>query len=181
MFEFKGTESIEGSRPEGRIMDHMNVQDTGRRPFTPMRSPAHHQRRNTEGAGRPSLPLRSRSNSYAPNYSRSQDRDDFSSAALAADIRRPRLFVDRRHSGGSTQTRDGLENFTPKAWMAKGSRLLKRQHSKHELTSLRPLDWVEEDEEPRVQRPARSPPSNLRHRRMQSSADRKFLWSIYTK
>lgn len=183
MFEFKGTapHSAESSRPEWRIMDHANIQDLGRRPFTTMILPAHHQRRKTEGARRPSLPLRSRSNSSAPNYSRPQDRDDLSPVATSLDRRSPRNPVDGRPiSGGSTHTRgDSLDSFTPKAWMAKGSRFLKRQNSKHELTSLRTLDWVEESEEARVQHLQGSLPSpQFRNSRTRSIGDRKSLWVV---
>ena len=161
-------------------MDHRNIQDLGRRPFTTMllpTPPTHHQRRKTEGATRPSLPLRSRSNSSAPNYSRSQDTDDLSPVAASVDLRTPRLFPDRRYSGGGAHTRgDGLDNFTPKAWMAKGSRFLKRHNSKHELTSLRTLDWVEESDEARVHHLLVSPPPpDVRLSRARSTGTREFL------
>ena len=190
MFEFKGTaaDSPESSRPDWRVVDHRNIQDLGRRPFTTMLLPAHHQRSKTESARRPSLPLRSRSNSSAPNYSRSQDRDDLSPPATSPDLRTPRLFVDKRVSrqsvsGGSTHIRgDSLDAFAPKAWIAKGSKLLKRQNSKHELTSLRTLDWVEESEEAHVPHlPNSPPPPEFRHNKMRSTGstgDRKFLWAV---
>lgn len=69
---------------------------------------------------------------------------------------------------------DVLDSFT-KAWKAKGSRFLKRQNSKQELTSLRTLDWVEESEA-RVRdvlEQAFPPPS--RHSSMGSIGDREFL------
>ena len=185
MFEFKGTaaDSPESGRPDWRVVDHMNIQDLGRRPFTTMLLPAHHQRSKTESARRPSLPLRSRSNSSAPNYSRSQDRDDLPPLATPLDLRTPRLFVDKRVSrqsvaGGSTHTRgDGLDAFAPKAWMAKGSKLLKRQNSKHELTSLRTLDWVEESEEAHVRHLLNSPPPpEFRHKKTRSTGDCEFLF-----
>lgn len=155
-------------------MDHRNIQDLGRRPFTTMLQPAHHQRAKTEGTRRPSLQLRSRSKSSAPNYSRPQDRDDRSLPATSFDRRTPQSLVDRRSvSGGSIHTRgDSLDNFTPKAWMAKGSRFLKRQNSKHELTSLRTLDWVEDSEKARLRYGQDQPPSPyLRHSRVWSTDD----------
>ncbi|KAF6241855.1 hypothetical protein HO173_000567 [Letharia columbiana] len=176
MFEFKGTaaDSTEGSRLDWRVVDHKGIQDLGRRPFTTMLQPAHHQRAKTEGARRPSLQLRSRSNSSAPNYSRPQDRDDLSPVSTSIDRRTPRTSVDRRSvAGGSTHTRgDALDSFAPKAWMAKGSRFLKRQNSKHELTSLRTLDWVEESKEARVHHVLDQPPSpDFMHSRTPSTGD----------
>lgn len=155
-------------------MDHPNFRDLGKRPFTAMRRPAHHQRTKTEGATRPSLQIRSRSNSSAPIYSRPQDRDEVSPVATSFDRRTPRSSVDRRSiSGGSIHTRgDNLDGFTPKALMAKGARLLKRQNSKQELTSLHTLDWVEESESAHEQRRIdERPPPRFRHSRTWSIGD----------
>lgn len=159
-------------------MDHTNIQDLGRRPFTTMLQPAHHQRTRTEGTRRPSLRLRSRSNSSAPNYSRPQDRDDLSPPATPYDRRTPQSLLDRRSvSGGSINTRgDSLDSFTPKAWMAKGSRFLRRQNSKQELTSLRTLDWVEDSEKARLQYGQdQPPPPHFRFSKAWSTDDRKYL------
>ena len=180
MFEFKGTaaDTTGASGPDWRIVDHRNIQDLGRRPFTTMLLPAPHQRRKTEGARRPSPPPRSRSNSSAPNYSRPQDTDDLSPVASSFGRRTPRSSVDRRSlSGGSTPTKgDSLDIFAPKAWMAKGSKFLKRENSKHELTSLRTLDWVEESQEDRAHRiKGPPPPPELRHSRTRPTGDCKFL------
>lgn len=173
MFEFKGT-ATDGSGNDWKVVDHPSFRDLGKRPFTAMRRPAHHQRTKTEGAKRPSLQIRSRSNSSAPIYSRPQDRDENSPVATSFDRRTPRSLVDRRSiSGGSTHTRgDSLDGFTPKALMAKGSRFLKRQNSKQELTSLRTLDWVEESESAHVQRSIdERPPPHFRHSRTWSAGD----------
>lgn len=175
MFEFKGAaaDSTEGSGLDWRVVDHRNLQDLGKRPFTTMLQPAHHQRRKTEGARRPSLQFRSRSNSSAPNYSRSHDTHDLSPVTTLIDRRTTRSSLDRRPaSGASTHARgDSLDSFTPKAWMAKGSRFLKRQNSKQDLTSLRTLDWLEE-EEARVQRILdQPPPPDFRHSRTPSIGD----------
>lgn len=162
-------------------MDHMNIQDLGRRPFTTMVLPTVPQRTTTEGARRPPTPLRSRSNSSAPIISRPQDTDDLLPVATALYRRTPRLSMDRRSlSAGSTRTKgDSSDLFTPKAWMAKGSKLLKRENSKHELTSLRTLDWEEEGHESRAH-PANGPPSppDFRRSRIHSTSDCKFLESI---
>ena len=158
-------------------MDHRNTQDLGKRPFTTMLQPRHHQRTKTEGAKRPSLQLRSRSNSSAPNYSRPQDKDDFSPVATSIDRRTPRNSVDRESvSEGSTQVRgEILDSFSPKSWMAKGSRFLKRQNSKQELTSLRTLDWVEESKA-RPHHVLDQPPSpDFGLSRIRSTGDCKFL------
>lgn len=179
MFEFKGTvaDSTEGSGHDWKVVNHQNLPDLSKRPFTAMREPApRHQRTKTEGAKRPSLQLRSRSNSSAPVYSRPQDRDEFSPVATSFDRRTPRSLIDRRSvSGGSTHTRgDSLDSFTPKALMAKGSRFLKRQNSKQELTSLRTLDWVEGSESAHVHRLIdERPPLDFRHSRSWSISDRK--------
>ncbi len=183
MFEFKGTaaDSTHGSGLDWRVVDHKNIQDLGKRPFTTMLQPAHHQRAKTEGVRRPSLQLRSRSNSSAPSYSRPQDRDDLSPVATPIDRRTPRSLFDRRSvSGGSTRTRgDSHDPSTPKAWMAKGSRFLKRQNSKQELTSLRTLDWVEESEKAHVRHVLdQLPPPEFRHTRVRSTGDRRFLWIV---
>ena len=180
MFEFKGTAaaSKEGSGPERRIVDHRNIQDVGRRPFTPMALPEVPQRFKTEDARRPSPPLRSRSNSSALNFSRPNDADDLLPVATSLYRRTPRLSMDRRSlSGGSTHTKgDSLDLFAPKAWMAKGSKLLKRENSKHELTSLRNLDWVEESQEARAHHIiGPPPPPEFRRGRVRSTGDCKFL------
>lgn len=174
MFEFKGTaaDSPQSSRPDWRVVDHQHIQDLGRRPFTTMFQPGHHQRAKTERARRPSLQLPSRSHSFAPNYSRPQDRDDLSDETPR--LRRPpRNPADRRPiSSGSQHTRgDSLDSFTPKAWLAKGSRFLKRSNSKHELTSLRTLDWVEESQEARHHHLLDHPPPEFRRSRTQSTND----------
>ena len=174
MFEFKGTaaDSTEGGGHDWKVLNHP---DLSKRPFAAMREPAHHQRTKTEGAKRPSLQLRSRSNSSAPVYSRPQDRDEFSPVATSFDRRTPRSLTDRRSSSGgrSTHTRgDSLDSFTPKALMAKGSRFLKRQNSKHELTSLRTLDWVEGSESGHVHRLIdERPPPDFRRGRSWSISD----------
>lgn len=185
MFEFKGTTaaSKEGSGPEWRVVDHMNIQDLGRRPFTTMVLPAVHQRTATEAARRPSTPLRSRSNSSAPIFSRPQDTEDILPVATALYRRTPRLSMDRRSlSAASTHTKgDSSDLFTPKAWMAKGSKLLKRENSKHELTSLRTLDWVEESQETRAHHAIGPPsPPEFRQSRIRSASDGKFLEAIDT-
>ena len=185
MFEFKGTTAAakEGNGPEWRVVDHMNIRDLGRRPFTTMVSPAVHQRTTTESAGRPSPPLRSRSNSSAPLFSRTQDTEDLLPVATAIYRRTPRLSMNRRSlSTGSTHTKgDSSDLFTPKAWMAKGSKLLKRENSRHELTSLRTLDWVEESQEAHAHHAIGPPsPREFRRSRIRSTSDCKFLEAIDT-
>ena len=181
MVGFKGTATdlTEGSGLDWRLMDHRNIQDLGKRPFTTMLQPAHHQRRKTEDARRPSLQFRSRSNSSAPNYSRPHDTDDLSPVATPIDRRTTRNSGGRRPiSAASTHARtDSLDSFTPKAWMAKGSRFLKRQNSKQELTSLRTLDWLAE-EEARVQRILDQAPPASRHSRSPSTSGGEFLWIV---
>ena len=175
MFEFKGTAaaSKEGTESEWRLVDHSNIQNLGRRPFTTMVLPTTPQRSKTEGARRPSLPLRSRSNSFAPTYSRPSGTEDLAPVATSIYRPTPRLVVDRRSlAAGSTHTKgDNLDIFTPKVWMAKGSKLLKRENSKHQLTSLRTLDWVEEKGEARAHHVTASPPPNFRRSRVRAASD----------
>lgn len=59
--------------------------------------------------------------------------------------------------------------------MAKGSRFLKRQNSKQELTSLRTLDWVEESESAHIHRLIdHRPPPDFRRSKTWSTDDRKI-------
>lgn len=184
MFEFKGTAaaSKEGTGPEWRMADHSNIQNLGRRPFTTMVLPTTPQRSKTEGAKRPSRPLRSRSNSFAPTYSRPSGSEELAPVATSIYRPTPRLVVDRRSlAAGSTHTRgDSLDPFTPKVWMAKGSKLLKRENSKHQLTSLRTLDWAEEKEEARPHYAIAPPPTpGFRRSRVRATSDCecKSLWT----
>ena len=148
MFHFKGTpaDSTSGNGNNWRLVDLPSNQDLGKRPSTHMPRPRQNQRRKTEGITRPLLQPRSRSNSSAPTYSRPQDKDDLLPITFPLNRRTPRTL------GESTDIKeDNIDSFIPKAWMAKGSKLLKRQKSKQELTSLRTLDWVEASGQARVQ------------------------------
>ena len=163
------------------LIDHDNIQDLGRRPFTTMVLPTVSHRTKTEGAGRPSPPLRSRSNSFAPTYSRPQGTDDLAPVATSIYRPTPRLHVERRSLlGGSTHSKgDGLDIFTPKALLAKGSKLLKRENSKRELTSLSTLDGAERSQEARARHLiGPPPPPELRRSRMRSTGDCKFLHAV---
>ena len=180
MFEFKGTaaDNTEGQGLDWRVVDHYNIQDLGKRPFTAMVQPARSQRTRSEGTKRPSLQLRLRSNSSLPSYPRPQDQDDHRRPTTAEDRQTPRSSVERRpSSGGSTYTRDNtLDGFSPKAWIAKGSGFLKRRSSKQELTSLRTLDWVERSEEAHVHHGQGQPPTpGSRHSGTQTTGNCEFL------
>ena len=164
-------------------MDHSNIQNLGRRPFTTMVLPTTPQRSKTEGPKRPSPPLRSRSNSFAPTYSRPSGNEDLMPVATSIYRPTPRLVVDRRSlAAGDTHAKgDSLDLFTPKVWMAKGSKLLKRENSKHQLTSLRTLDWVEGKGEAREHSGiAPPPPPESRRSRVRAASDCKCrpLWAI---
>ena len=164
-------------------MDHSNIQNLGRRPFTTMVVPTTLQRSKTESPKRPSPPLRSRSNSFAPTYSRPSGTEDLAPVATSIYRPTPRLVVDRRSlAAGSTHAKgDSLDLFTPKVWMAKGSKLLKRESSKHQLTSLRTMDWVEGKGEPRenhVMAPPRPPESRRSRVRATSDGECKPFWAI---
>ena len=149
MFVFKGaaaavdTSDDEVER-EWRVADHYNIQQLAKRPFYTMLQPTSHHRSLTEDTRRPSLPqLRSRSNSSSAF--RTLYEGTRPSPAPPLDQFTPGLSVDRRSfSSGSIHKRVGSSDSFGKSLMAKGSRLLRRQNSKHDLTSLKTLEWLED-------------------------------------
>lgn len=147
MFEFKGTAAADASRNlrerDWRVIDHYNIQQLGKRPFTSMVQPTSHQRSLTEETRRPSLlQFRSRSNSSAPSLTAREEPKQSSTPSF--DRSTPRSSPDRRSiSRGSIHARVGSVDGFGKILMAKGSKLLRRQNSKHDLTSLQTLDWLE--------------------------------------
>ena len=174
MFDFTGIDAVPEEGTEWRLVDHNNIQNLGRRPFTTMLLPTIPKRSKTEGAKRPSPQLRSRSNSFAPTYSRPSGTEDLAPVATSIYRPNPRLVVHRRSlAAGTTHTKgDSLDIFTPKVWMAKGSKLLKRENSKHQLTSLRTLDSVEEKEGAPAHYDKVPPaPPGFRRSRMRANSD----------
>jgi hypothetical protein len=178
MFEFKGTAAAEpqkaGRKPDWRVVDHYKIQNLGKRPFTTMLAPArpssHHQRALTDDVPtrRPSLTVRSRSNSSMPG---STPFESNLSPALTIDRSTPRSSSSQdRHSfaGNSLYTNAKRSESLGKSLMAKGSRLLKRQNSKNDLTSLHPMNWSEEDSR-HVQEMSNRPGS--RHSRIRSTGE----------
>ena len=161
MFVFRGTAAAEASNDqsqrEWRVTDHYNIQKLGKHPFHPMMHPSLHQRSLTEDARRPSVPPpRSRSNSLLavhtlyegtrPPPTPSFDRSIFENS------------TDRRSSfSGSTHKRVGSADSFGRSLMAKGSRLLRRQNSKHDLASLQTLEWLEDVKQETADRPSPRP------------------------
>ena len=144
MFVFKGTAAADASKDENerdwRVTDHFNIQNLAKRPFTTMLQPTLHQRSLTEDATRPSLqPVRSRSNTSIASQA------VLPSRAASVDQFTPRSSTDRRSfSAGSIHKRGGSSDSFGKLLMAKGSRLLRRQNDKQDLTSLHTLEWLQE-------------------------------------
>ena len=147
MFVFKGTAAADASYEERerdwRVADHHNIQQLGRRPFTTMLQPTLHHRSLTEDKRRPSLlQLRSRSNSSSASHSFAEGVK--LSPAPSFDRYTPRTSIERQSSVGSVHKRGGSSESFSKSLMAKGSRLLRRQNSKSDLTSLHTLEWLED-------------------------------------
>jgi len=178
MFEFKGTTAADASNDrkerDWRVTDHYHIQQLGKRPFTTMLLPPTplHQRSLTEDTRRPSLlQLRSRSKSSTASQTIYERTDD--SPSLPVDRNISRISVDRRSiSGGSIHRRAGNSKSFGKTLMAKGTKLLRRQNSKHDLTSLQTLEWLAETNgKGHVQEMSTRPGSRLS--RIQSSGNGK--------
>ncbi|KAI4241678.1 MAG: hypothetical protein LQ352_007404 [Teloschistes flavicans] len=58
-----------------------------------------------------------------------------------------------------------------KRWVAKGSKMLRKQNSRFNLSSSRMVDWLEEDDETNEQYHERQPRSHLKHGRMSSTGN----------
>lgn len=178
MFEFKGTAAADASNDrkerDWRVTDHFNIQQLGKRPFTTILLPQTplHQRSLTEDTKPPSLSqLRSRSNSSIGSQTIYERTEHFLSPSV--DRATSRASVDRQSiSGGSVHRRAGITDGFGKTLMAKGSRLLRRQSSKHDLTSLQTLEWLEETNGKALVQEMSSRTSSRRSR-IQSSGDGK--------
>ncbi len=148
MFVFKGTAVADASKDEDerkwRVADHYNIQRLGKQPFYTMLQPTLHHRSLTEDTRRPSRPQpRSKSNSSAALHTLHEGSRPL--PAPSFDRSAPGISADRRSlSSGSIHRRGGSSDSFGKALMARGSRLLRRQNSKHDLTSLKTLEWLEE-------------------------------------
>lgn len=165
MFVFKGTAAAEASKDqslrEWRVTDHYNIQELGKHPFHTMLQPSLHHRSLTEDARRPPLPQpRSRSSSSIALHTLYEKRRP--SHTPSFDQSPVKNWADRRpSSSGSVHKRVGSSDNFGKTLMAKGSRLLRRQNSKHDLTSLETLEWLEDVKQETANRPA-SKPSPIR-------------------
>ncbi|KAK0512648.1 hypothetical protein JMJ35_004665 [Cladonia borealis] len=142
MFEHKGTMAADptiGRGPDWRVTDYQN---NHRRSFTP--KPTLHQRALTEDVRRPHLlQKRSRSNTSIASLTPLTPREGSSlSPAISIDRSTSNSSSDRRSVSGSIHARNSSTDSFGKTLMAKGSRLLRRQNSKQELTSLHTLDWL---------------------------------------
>lgn len=150
MFEFKGTSSVDASNDskerDWRAGDHSNIQQLESRPFTTMHPPqtSLHQRSLTEDTQRPSL-LQLRSRSYSSIASQIAYHGSERPPPLSISRPTSRASIDRQSiSDRSIYTRAGISERFGKTLMARGSKLLRRQNSKHDLTSLQTLEALEE-------------------------------------
>lgn len=142
MFEFNGTMAADptiGRGPDWRVTDYQN---NHRRSFTP--KPTLHHRALTEDVRRPHLlQKRSRSNtSIASLVPLTPPEGSSLSPSISIDRSTSNSSSDRRSVSGSIHARNSSTDSFGKTLMAKGSRLLRRQNSKQELTSLHTLDWL---------------------------------------
>lgn len=158
-------------------MDHYKIQNLGKRPFTTMLAPAmptphHHQRALTEDIRRPSLTVRARSNSSMPS-STSYQNNLPPAVAIERSTPRSSSSLDRySFAENSVHTRAERSESFGKSLMAKGSRLLRRQNSKNDLTSLHPMSWSENDNR-HVQEMSNRPDS--RHSRVRSTGEGELI------
>ncbi len=150
MFEFKGTSSVDASNDskerDWRAGDHSNLQQLESRPLTTMHPPqtSLHQRSLTEDTQRPSL-LQLRSRSYSSIASQIAYHGSERPPPLSISRPTSRASIDRQSiSDRSIYTRAGISERFGKTLMARGSKLLRRQNSKHDLTSLQTLEALEE-------------------------------------
>ena len=143
MFEFKGTAVVdvtsERRDSDWRVMDYQNIH---RRSFNP--KPTLHPRPLNEDGRRPNvLQKRSRSNTSITSLAPPSPYEGASlSPAISIDRSTSNCSSDRRSVSGSINARASSTDSLGKTLMAKGSRLLRRQNSKQELTSLHTLDWL---------------------------------------
>ena len=128
-----------GRGSDWRVTDY---QSNHRRSFTP--KPTLHQRALTEDVRRPHhLKKRSRSNTSTGSLATLTSPEGSSlSPAISIDRSTSNSSSDRRSVSGSIHARNSSTDSFGKTLMAKGSRLLRRQNSKQELTSLHTLDWL---------------------------------------
>lgn len=149
--------------------------EMGRKQITPVaRLPnAHHRRGHTEGTRRLSIfKVPSRSNTMS-NLSTSRPISpsasiDSLNAGHEPESSRPQsVWSDSDNSDSQT-----------KRWVAKGSKMLRKQNSRFNLSSSRMVDWLEEDDETNEQYHERQPRSHLKHGRMSSTGNGTFQWSL---
>ncbi|KAL8968797.1 MAG: hypothetical protein Q9183_002302, partial [Haloplaca sp. 2 TL-2023] len=127
------------------VVNHI-VRETETRPYTAgAQTPAvRHRRGRTEGF-RPLSMLKSRSRSYTTTPDAASNHHITPSSSFESsnpdhqdEASRPQsVWSDSDHSDSQT-----------KRWVAKGSKMLKKQNSRFNLSTSRVVDWVEEDDEP---------------------------------
>ncbi|KAL9580233.1 MAG: hypothetical protein Q9212_004617 [Teloschistes hypoglaucus] len=67
-----------------------------------------------------------------------------------------------------------------KRWVAKGSKMLRKQNSRFNLSSSRIVDWVEEDDETNVQHNERQPRGCSKHSRILSAGNARHFSGIHS-
>ena len=146
----------------------------GERPHSAMRQASSHQRTMTEHLRRPSpMQARGRSNTLTSDYIPPDTSPPFSFHETAG------MPYDRRSTAMSVHSRNERSGSFSKSLKTKASRLLRRQESNTNLTSLRVVDWSEElDESPYEppSGPSLSPQRNTRHTRQGSPLQGKMPW-----
>lgn len=181
MFEFKGAAAGDAinnrQERDWRVVDHYNIQHLGKQPFNTMQpSPTTmHQRSWTEDTRLPSLlQLRSRSNSSLASQSRYESY--LPSPPTLYPRTTSRASIDERSSSsGSTHKRTGSTDSFGRTLMAKGTKLLRRQNSKHDLTSLQTFEWSQESKQNGYIQDMSSRPGSRQSRAHSSSDGRQDL------
>lgn len=157
-----------------QLVNPNRVAETGRKQNTPVeRLPNdHHRRGHTEGTRRLSIfKVPSRSNtmsnlSLRHPISPSTSIDSLNGGNEPEFSRPQSVWSDSDHSDSQT-----------KRWVAKGSKMLRKQNSRFNLSSSRIVDWVEEDDETNVKHNEKQPHGYSKHGRMLSTGDGMFQLS----
>ena len=168
-----------GKEPDWRVTDHQNIQQLGRRAFTPMLTPTSqptlHHRDLTEDVRRPNvLQKRSRSNTSIASLGIPYEGGSLS-PAISIDRSTSGSPADRRSVSGSVHTRASSADSFGKSLMAKGSRLLRRQNSKQDLTSLHTLDWLASVDGPGPVQEMSNRPGSRQSRNIRSRIEGQYL------
>ena len=138
--EHEGDDAGSSWQDEGKS----KIYQLGERPHSAMTQTSSHQRTMTEHLRRPPpTPARGRSNTMTSNYVPPNTTPPSSFQAASG------MRYDRRSTAMSVHSRSERSGSLSKSLKTKASKLLRRQDSNTNLTSLRVVDWSEElDESP---------------------------------